>query len=111
MTPTEQIQLGILWRDPPLEHDAARAGHGDQVAVPRRHRRVPRQRAMRAVVGFATVSDFFSRPDSTVPAPCPAAYIIKHADGTETVSYRPTRESAGLSVGWCTGSLASVRDG
>ena len=30
----EQVELDIVWRDPPLECDPTRARHGEQVAIP-----------------------------------------------------------------------------
>jgi len=47
---SEWVGVGVLRADPPLEHHAARAGHGQQLAVPRGLRRVGRQPTMRAVV-------------------------------------------------------------
>jgi hypothetical protein len=42
--------LGVPRRDPPVEHDAARAGDRESVAVPRWLRRVSGQRTVQAVV-------------------------------------------------------------
>jgi len=45
-----EVTLGILRRDPPVKYDTARAGDSEQVAVPRRPRRVASGRAVRTVV-------------------------------------------------------------
>jgi hypothetical protein len=46
----EQVLVGILLSDPPLEHHAARAGHGQAIAVRRGLRRVARHPTVRAVI-------------------------------------------------------------
>src|SRR5262245_41127319 len=47
---SEQVGVSVLRRHPPLEREAARAGHGQSIAVPRGLRRVARHPAVRAVV-------------------------------------------------------------
>jgi len=47
--PADEIRVGLLRRHPPLEHDAARAGHDQPIAVPRGLRRVARHLAVRTM--------------------------------------------------------------
>ena len=48
----QEIYRGVLRCDPPREHHAERARHAQKVAVPRRHRRIACQRAVRPVVAY-----------------------------------------------------------
>ena len=46
----EQIQISTLRRDPPLEHHATRARHGQQMAIPRGLGGVGRESAVDPVI-------------------------------------------------------------